>query len=324
MVRPNLAVLLAAVLTFATAVACEAQFLSDSKGAVDWARRGAVYERVQGFYVNPGIKKFINSFASYEYPYAPGFVGKSRLEFPIDNWFGGIQFNYASNRLSFNAEIWWCLNEKIALKMQDSDWEDGIFSPDQKTAFSESSNRMPQSYLLDINADWEVSSSAVASLRPVAGVRYQKFHFIAGDGFQWSLPGSSFPTEPLNGDVYDDSFTFLQFYLGAKSGLWLGPLVVTLQADYGWLKADQEDRHLLRGLFRIADNGRGYCWHLAAAVSHPVSNSISLRLEGDFKRLVTTVCPHSWWDTGVPEESWGGAKIWSDQQSLTGYAELRF
>ncbi len=324
MVRRDVAFLLATVLTLAAAVACEAQLLSASNGPVDWGRGGAAFERVPGFYVNPGIRKFINSFASYEYPYAPGNTGKSRLEFPIDNWFGVIQFNQTYNNMSFNAEIWCRLNEEITLKMQDSDWEDRVYPPDQKTAFSESKNRMKRGYLLDFNVDWEFPYGSIARLRPVVGVRYQRFRFIAGDGFQWGLPLSEYPTEPLNGDVYDDNFTFLHLYLGAKSCLWLGPLVVTLQADYAWLKADQEDRHLLRGIFRMTDNGRGYCWHLAAGVSHPVSNSVSLRLEGDFKRLVTTFCSHSWWDTGVHGKSWGGAKVWSDQQSVTGYVELRF
>ncbi len=54
MVRANLAVLLAAVLSLAAAVACEAQFLSDSQGVTDWERGGVAHDRIQGFYVNPG------------------------------------------------------------------------------------------------------------------------------------------------------------------------------------------------------------------------------------------------------------------------------
>jgi len=324
MVGRNLAILLAIVLALSATGACKAQLLSDSNGPMDGAWRDGTFERVPGFYLNPGIKKFINSFASYEYPYAPGVTGKSRLEFPIDNWFGGFQFNKTYKSMSFNAEFWCRLNEVIALKMQDSDWEDDHYPPDQKTAFSQSNNRMPFGYLLDFSVDWDFPYMSIVRLRPVVGARYQRFHFIAGDGFQWGLPLSQFPTEPLNGDVYDDTFTFLQFYLGAKSCLWLGPVLVTLQADYAWLKAFQDDLHLLRSPFRMTDKGTGYCWHLAAGVSLGVTNSISLRLEGDFKRLATTVCPHTWWDAGVPGESWGGAKIWSDQKSVTGYAELRF
>ena len=323
MVRRGLGVLLTPLLILATAVACEAQFISASNASVSRELGIGVYERVPGFYVNPGIRKFINSFASYEYPYAPGNVGKSRLEFPIDNWFGGIQFNQTYNNVSFNAEVWCRLNEGINLKMQDSDWEDGVYPPDQKTAFSESKNRMTGGYWLDINVDWEVPYWSIVRLRPVVGVRYQRFHFIAGDGFQWGLRHSQFPTEPLPGDVFDDSFAFLHFYFGAKSCVWFGPLLVALQADYAWLKADQDDWHLLRGLFRYTDNGRGDCWHLLASVSLPVSNSMSLRLEWDFKRLVTTACSHNWWDTGVGE-TWDGAKIWSDQQTVAGYVELRF
>jgi hypothetical protein len=319
-----LAVVLGAVLILAASGICEAQFLSAFNGPVDWERGGMPSERDTGFAVDLGIRKFINSFASYQFPYAPGFVGQSRLEFPIDNWFAGVQFSKTYKSMSFNAELWWRLNENIALKMQDSDWEDGAYPLDQKTAFSQSQNRMPYGYLLDFNADWEVPYGAVARLKPVVGVRYQKFHFIAGDGYQWALPLSSYPTEPLNGDVYDVSFTFLHFYIGAKSCLWLGPLGVTLQADYAWLKADQVDWHLLRGLWTCTDTGSGYCWHLAASASLPVRNYVSLRLEGDFKRLIVADCSHSWYDQGDPLQSWSGAKVWSDQQSVAGYAELRF
>ena len=319
-----LAVSLGTVLILTAAAVCEAQVFSAFNGPVDWGRTGASYKPVPGYYVNPGVRKFINSFASYQYPYAPGFVGQSRLEFPIDNWFGGIQCSNTFNSMSFNAEIWWRINETIGLKTQDSDWEDGIYPPDQKTAFSETRNRMSDGYWVDVNVDFEALAGLVASLRPVAGVRFQRFHFIAGDGFQWSLPGSSFPTEPLNGDVYDVSFTFVHYYLGAKAGLWVGPFGVTLQADYAYLTVNQDDHHLLREPWRCADKGTGYCWHLAGGVSLSVSNSVSLRLEGDFKRLVTTDCPHTWADTDDPEQSWGGAKVWSDQQSVTGYAEFRF
>jgi outer membrane protease len=324
MVTGRRVILLVVVLALTFAGICEAQFLSAPNIAANEARTAGIFEREPGFYLCPGIKKFINSFASYEFPYAPGDIGKSRLEFPIDNWFGGFQFNKTYRYMSFNAEFWCRLNEQMHLKMQDSDWEDGVYPPDQKTAFSESRNRVPSAYLLDFNMDWDLPYVSALRVRPVVGVRYQRFHFIAGDGFQNGLPLSQFPTEPLQGDVYDDTFTFLQFYLGGKSCLWLGPVLMTLQADYAWIKADQDDLHLLRGLYRIADNGSGYCWHLAASLTLGATDFMSFRLQGDFMRLTTTRCPHTWWDTGVSGETWGGARIWSDQQSVTGYAELRF
>jgi hypothetical protein len=323
MVREGLVLLLGTLLVLTTAGLCEAQVFPRVDGAADWERRDGVFEGAPSFSVNPGIKKFINSFASYQWPYAPGYVGQSRLEFPIDNWFGGIQFSHAYYNMSFNMEGWCRLNEGIALKTQDSDWTDGVYSPDQKTAFSETNNRMPRGFLLDVNADWQALSISGGGLRPVAGVRYQSLYFIAGDGYQWALRHSSYGTQPLIGDTYDVSFTFLQFYLGAKSFLQLGPVGATFQADYALLQADVVDHHLLY-VNEISQKGSGYAWHLAAGASIAVRGFLRLRIEGDFKRLVTPDCSHNWWDGGTTLLQWGGAKIWSDQQSVTGYADLRF
>jgi hypothetical protein len=73
------------------------------------------------------------------------------------------------------------------------------------------------------------------------------------------------------------------------------------------------------------DTGSGYVWHLGTTVSFTASDSLTFKIEGDFKRLVASDRSHGWnQGDGTPAETWSGAKIWSDQQSIAGFAEYRF
>jgi hypothetical protein len=319
MVKTTLVVLLVAGLLVTVVVVSEAQILPGFESAPRGFDVTPAFISVPGFYVDPSIRKFINSFASYQFPDPnTGTDPASRLEFPIDNWFIGIQFRRIFTTMSFNLEFCTRLNQTTGLKMQDSDWDQ--FG---KTTFSESEQRLAEGYLLDINADFAAVSWFGGDLRPVLGFRWQTFRFIAGDGFQFSLDAKEIG--PLAGDSFDVRFTFQHYYVGARSHLNLGRLGVSLQGDYGWLTAKDADRHLLRGDRITTDTGKGYCWHLSASASMLVKDCMSVRLEGDFKRLVAKNCSH-WWDEGdgIEGGSWDGAKIWSDQQSVSAYAEFRF
>jgi hypothetical protein len=64
---------------------------------------------------------------------------------------------------------------------------------------------------------------------------------------------------------------------------------------------------------------------LAASLRVSLTDSLGFWLQGDFKRIRTRKGSHDWWDDfGVFQQSWDGAEMWSDQQSIAGYCELRF
>jgi hypothetical protein len=309
---------------------CQAQVLPSMglPGLEDLSlQAGTGFQRAPGFYPDLGIKKFINSFCSFQFPGQPGTfeAGQkplSRLESPIDQWFAGIQLNQVYRTLSFSLELWGRLNQEAALKFQDSDWEFPS-DPRQKTTFSESNSRMERGWLLDVSADWEVAAYGGGSLRPVAGYRWQSFSFVAHDGYQTSIAGNL--QGPLTGDGILNSYVFKGFYLGARSYLNCGRLGVVLQADWGWLRADFFDRHFTRGQVGGNVHGNGNTWHLLASVAVSVRDNVSLRVEGDFKRLVAKNCTMEHHDeNGAITGVWDGAKIWSDQQSIAAYGELRF
>lgn len=120
-------------------------------------------------------------------------------------------------------------------------------------------------------------------------------------------------------------FTFHHFYGGGRFRFGIGQLEMILQADYGWIDAKEVDRHLIRGDRLTKDSNGGTCWHLSASVRMALRNSLALRFEGDFKRLLAVDCNHYWNEAdGSPVQTWSGSKIWSDQQSVAALAELRF
>lgn len=331
MVKKNVVALVALVILVTATVVSHAQVLPGfGIGLGNWAVT-ATPVRVPGFYTDLGIRKFINSFASFQFPYVTGGVvlydPLSRLEYPMDEWFIGLKSSQVTNYFSFNAEFWTRLNEWVGARMQDSDWEDStvapfVFPPNQKTTFSQSKRRLPQGYLVDINVECAPFSVLGSSLAVVVGWRWQHYLFRAyGPAWQYSLLGPPVFLPP--GDGLEADFYFKDwFYLGGKGyfNFWLFEL--TLQGDYGWLRAKMHDRHFLRGDFQTIIDGHGHAWHLSATLAKAITNSVNLRFEYDFKRLTTTRCTIE--QIAPAFGPFPAGKIWSDQQSIAGYAEFRF
>jgi hypothetical protein len=316
-------VVLAVLLSLAAVT--QAQVFPGLAGASSGWIANAAYTRGPGFYVDPGIRKFINSFASRQFPAQPGTARAgtdplSRLENPIDQWFIGLQCSQVYSTVSLTIDLFAKLNGESNLKHQDSDWQRPDL-PGQKTTFSDSGCRLDEGYLLDISADWSPVPGLATWLKPVVGLRWQSFYFVTHDGLQRTLLGGH--PDFLAGDGTNERYTFKHFYFGARSGLALGPFGLGLQGDYGLITADMTDVHVRRDGDRTDENGRGYCWHVCAAASATVRTSVNVKLEWDFKRLVATDCSHRMMHLDS-HDTWDGAKIWSDQQTISVYAEFLF
>jgi hypothetical protein len=276
-----------------------------------------------------GVKKFINSFTSYQFPnpFPPGQDPLSRLEFPIDQWFLGLQHDYLSQSWSLSLQFWVNVNRESKLKMQDSDWDDDML-PFQKTIFSESQCRMNRGLVFDAGVATAIVDR-VRFVRAVMGWRYQNFFFTTHDGYQ-AVFGDG--VVPLPGDGIEFSQTFYQAYFGAKlQGEWNPPLMrgflpralIGVQADYAIVTARNEDLHLLRAGYRITtENTIGHCWHLCAGLSLLSGGSFNARFEVDFKRLITHG-DHRLSNIAV-NFSFSGARVWSDQFSCACFGEFLF
>ena len=275
------------------------------------------------FGLAPMVRRYYQSFADYQFPDpGTGTNPLSRLEFPIDNWFAGLEATGTFGRCTLRASCLTRLEQRTGPPTKDSDWEDPT-NPQLVTTYSETKNRVVEGRVVDVGADWKLAKVRRATLGPSLGYRWQTFRFIAGDGLQTSInpPGSV----PLEGDTFDVRFTFRSVYLGTYASVPLGRTELLLRYDREWGRAVETDRHLLRGNRFTSDTGRTTGWHVAAGLAHRVSNHVSLRLEWDFRRVRADDANHFWNEAdGTPPESWSGARVYSDQRSFTLSTIARF
>ncbi len=279
-----------------------------------------------------GVKKFFNSFTSYQFPnpFPPNQDPLSRLEFPIDQWFLGGEYDYNTRNWSLQFQSWMNLNEESRTMMQDSDW-DNENQPFQKTVFSESKCRLDSGWLLDLKLVLKPEWSIFRTLRPIAGLRYQSFSFTTHDGSQLGVDGHLMD---LPGDGINFDQTFYHGYLGAEldtklntSGIFRSFPTMNLEVsmDYALVTARNEDLHLLRSGRRITnDNTSGHCWHAEATASFYVRRNIKGLLNADFKRIITNgghQLTNSFFNIDF---SFDGARVWSDQLAVTAATEFIF
>jgi hypothetical protein len=272
-----------------------------------------------------GVKKFLNSFTSYQFPnpFQPSQDPLSRLEFPIDQWFVGLTTKYDSRLWSLNGSAWMNFTRESSRKFQDSDWDDENV-PDQKTIYSESSCRLNRGVLCDVGMSAAVPYVRSGPLRPVFGYRYQDFLFTTHDGAQVVLGGSTMDL-PGDGIQFRQIFNHVYLGLGLNRGVNLGSfsgflpsVCLDLQADYAWITARNEDLHLLRpGNRKTVDTTSGHCWHLFGAANIFRSNSLTARIEVDFKRLITYGSHQLHNDLFTMSFTFDGSKVWSDQASIS-------
>lgn len=285
-----------------------------------------------GHYYYVGAKKYLNSFTSYQFqnPFPPGQDPLSRLEFPIDQWFGGLRAGYSTSGWNAEAQGWININNEARTMFQDSDWTDPVM-PGQKTVFSESHCRMNRGLLFDVKLDMATALSHAIDIRPVLGWRYESFFFTTHDGLQAEFEGN---VQDLPGDGIEFRQTFTHYYLGAmfrrnfdasRYSPFLPDLRLDVQLDYALVKATNEDLHLLRAGNRITqENTRGHCWHASATAAFIFSDMFRARIEADFQRLLTNG-GHRLMNYPLEIDfSFDGAHVWSDQFSVAAVGEFSF
>ncbi|HTY22128.1 MAG TPA: omptin family outer membrane protease [Desulfomonilaceae bacterium] len=275
-------------------------------------------------------RKFLNSFTSYQFPnpFSPQQDPLSRLEFPLDQWFIGIESQYRGSWWSLSGQGWINITRESGLKMQDSDWDDDG-RPSQKTVFSESQCRLNTGILLDVAATLGNPVRRYFNFTPLIGLRYQYFFFTTHDGYQTAIGG--WPSD-LPGDGIDFKQFFYHIYFGGASytifnlgtaGIPLTRLRLDVQVDYALVRGRNEDAHLLREGNRVTEqNTSGHCWHVFASLGVLSRDRLNTRIEFDIKRVLTNgghLLTNSMFDINF---SFDGSRVWSDQVSLSGVVEV--
>jgi outer membrane protease len=275
------------------------------------------------------LRNYVTSHTSYEFgnPFPPNQAPLSRLEFPLDSTWFGVEMRRDFPRISVGIEALRNIGGEARGRMRDSDWDDDE-TPDRLSIYSSSDCRMDPSYTVRVDADLKVSDwlhlPPGLDIRPAVGFRWQRFSLTTHDGSQIE-PGSDTPPLALPGDGIAFEQTYRHFSLGFKLDYrWEAPgaafrwVSTKMQADWAHVTADNEDHHLLRGRRFTYESTYGEGWHLLTGLEFGLTRQLSASLEADWLTIRTTGShrlEHA--DLGISFQFDHGVKVWSEQTSLT-------
>ncbi|MBI4799343.1 MAG: omptin family outer membrane protease [Desulfarculus sp.] len=292
----------------------------------------------EGFYVSPKLRRLLGSHTSYQFgdPLERKNNPLSRLEFPLDSWWGGLEVGYAHPRYSWRLEALTNISRDVdGGRMKDSDWDDSS-RPGVKTIYSESWCRLKPSLTLDASLDYSLRPHVALprglDLRPLIGLRYQRYTFETYDGVQTTLTEQDAwgAGVALGGEGIWFRQEYVHTYLGLRLGYgldlpqawgWGRRAEFFLQGDWAYVKGDNRDHHLLRQGDRITqEHTTGDAWHAALGLRLPLGDAAFLNLTGDYMRIRTTGT-HTLYNSAMgisePFSFDYGVEAWSDQYSLT-------
>ncbi len=279
---------------------------------------------------------FFNSHTSYEFgnPFPPNQAPLSRLEFPLDSWWVGGEARRRFSRFSLGLEVLRNVTIETGGAMKDSDWDDEN-NPNVLTIYSESGCRLEPSYNvrgdMDFNIADQIGLPDWMELRPLAGIRWQRFTLVTHDGLQTYPTGSAEPI-PLPGDGIHFEQTYWQYLVGMRSACDLGDfsilpqLKLLFQIDWAYVQGYNEDHHLLRAGNRITtETTRGDAWHSSVGLKWRIARNLDAGIEADYLNIQTTGSHRLTNDMfGLDMNVDNGVRAWSEQRSLSFTLEYSF
>ena len=283
----------------------------------------------QGYFGSIGVRKYINSFTSEQWPnpFHPEVDPESRLEWPWEQVVGVIKAGYASPAWDIKFVYASTLLTASSLKAQDSDWTD-LNNPNQKTTFSDAEAK-PRIWTFDAS----LAPVMTPLLKGVVGLRIQQFRFTYTDMLQRSLD-PALNNRYFPGAVFDFSQYYYQYYGGGiltvaldfgalYRPLFQAPLVFRLQGDCGYATGSSEDIHFIGAGGQPPpriwnDSTTGYSWHVNATMALPITSTVAVSVEGDMLRVRTGGTQHFSNPPTGDTFTVGGSRVWSDQM----YVEL--
>ena len=304
------------------------------------AQQTATDLNVKPWSIDLQVKHYFNSHTSFEFgnPFSPYQAPLSRLEFPINTlWVGAEARRSFFSRFSLGVSVFTNIPGDSGGVFKDSDWDDDN-NPGVKTIYSESKCRMESSY--DISGDIDLKVSDWIGLpywldiRPLIGVRWQRFNLMTHDGVQsYPAPGDNRPSEALPGNGIHFEQTYWHYFLGIRSAYDIGKhikdpsrLQLLMQLDWAYVEGNNKDHHLLRSGNRFTyENTRGDAWHALLGLKIGLTESLNWNIAMDYLRIQTTGSHRLVNDLFNVDFSFdNGVKVWSEQTSFTMNLEYMF
>ncbi len=264
----------------------------------------------------------------------------SELMFPLDvnlvSLKGDLTFD---KNWSLSAEIKNNILDDNAGSMEDSDW--GVWysrldwwnDPNSLDVFSKSDAEL-DALIMDINIRYRVPMGPNWRVLGGAGLIYQNFDYEVSDSDQWSPSRDAYYGYDTGhnltyGNVLDYEVTYLIPYLEIGVFLFKGEFNVELFAGYSpYVKAEDEDRHLLRSMKSEGDcDGDAFMFSIKGG--YDFSKKIFFSFRFDQTQIDTDgnekfISYEDIEDNGVPEVGKIEKRIESDQQFVLLSVGYRF
>jgi len=274
-------------------------------------------------------KNSFNSYTSYEFgnPFPPGQSPLSRLEFPLNTWWMGLEVRRSLSRFSVGLEALTNIPNDINGVFKDSDWTDEEH-PKVGTIYSESRCRLDPSYSLRADLDMKVSDwlklPVWFDLRPVIGLRWQQLSLVTHDGTQYSSENNTYLVENLPGEGIGFDQTYWQYFIGLRGfhdlsrALKLSRVTLHWQVDWAYVEGKNQDHHLLREGNRFTyETTTGDAWHAALGLKIGLTKNMNAGVELDYLKITTTGSHRLLNRSMDIDLSFNnGVRVWSEQTSI--------
>lgn len=292
-----------------------------------------VPEPVWAWSVDYRFRSITSSHTSYEFgtpdPPPTGWTPLSRLDFPLNSLWQGLQFGLQREDWGVHLEYLMPMQKQVQGNLKDYDWE--IPNADY-TIYSESRQRWVEGGMLDFGAEFRLLERPFElpmGVWSTAGFRWQRFHLVASDLVQYDLTDPSSSPYRYAGDVIDFNQQYYQYYLGCqlRSNVAMGslpPVRLTFQTDWAYTVGYNIDHHLIRtGNRYTIENTYGDTWHTALTAEAPLRTWLSLGCQVDYS-VTRTTGSHRLLNMPLDEDlAWtNGVRVWSEQTWLTAFIRI--
>lgn len=279
-------------------------------------------------------KRYFASHTSYEFgnPFPPFHAPLSRLEFPLNTLWAGGEIRRKFSRFSVGLEAFGAIPMESDGLMKDSDWDDES-NPELKTIYSTSQCSVEPSYMVRGDVDLKIGDwldiPAWFDLRPVAGVRWQRFKLMVHDGVQTELGK---PADPLPGNSIHFEQTYWQYFLGIRADYDMEKhikaprLKLHGQLDCAYVDGDNSDHHLLRAGKRMTyEKTRGSAVHASFGMKAGLTANINAGLDFEYLWIRSEGTHRLENDLyGIDFSFDNGVKVWSEQMNIMMSLEYLF
>jgi hypothetical protein len=286
-----------------------------------------------GFMIDYRARTFCGSVMSYEFinpNVNPNFANTpwSKLRFPLNSTWNGFQTGIEKPEWAVHVEWLTPMTSKVDGTFCDYDWD----PPNANGSFTDlgvGNLRWNDAQMVNLDAECKGSDTLFwlpVEVWQVFGFRWQRLGVTAYDGEQL-LEGNQPVAIPLPGDFITYNQQYYMAYLGVqlRKAIPIGSkeIRLTFQADWGLAWGYGIDYHILREFYAI-NSTHGSSTHLGLTAEVPMSQRLSVGVQGDVTQIRTT---GSVWEVfpGGTTDAWGnGVGAGSDQTSFTAFVRLHY